>query len=99
VLEVRLANADSRLHVARKTKAHDEWDHTIRMAQAHRATSSLMTDVTPSQASTSCDRVRTHRARKKYGLVPRRLLVSCTQLDKLERARLSRPRPAREPSR
>jgi hypothetical protein len=26
VLEVRLANADSRLHVACKTKAPDEWD-------------------------------------------------------------------------
>jgi hypothetical protein len=26
VLEVRLANADSRLHVARKTKAPDDWD-------------------------------------------------------------------------
>jgi hypothetical protein len=30
VLEVRLANADSRLHVARKTKAPDEWTHRSR---------------------------------------------------------------------
>jgi hypothetical protein len=29
VLEVRLANADSRLHVARKTKAPDDWDPPI----------------------------------------------------------------------
>jgi hypothetical protein len=43
-----------------------------------------MTDVTPSQGSSSRDRMRTHRARKRYGLVPRRLLVSRTQLDKLE---------------
>ena len=28
--------------------------------------------------------MRSHRARKRYGLVPRRLLVSRTQLDKLE---------------
>jgi hypothetical protein len=26
VLEVRYASADSRLHVARKIKAHDDWD-------------------------------------------------------------------------
>jgi hypothetical protein len=26
VLEIRHANADSRLHVARKPKAHDDWD-------------------------------------------------------------------------
>jgi hypothetical protein len=30
------------------------------------------------------DRMRSHRARKKYGLVPRRLLVSRSQLDQLE---------------
>jgi hypothetical protein len=28
--------------------------------------------------------MRSHRARKKYGLVPRRLLVSRSQLDQLE---------------
>jgi hypothetical protein len=42
-----------------------------------------MTDVTPSQGrrrATMC----ASTARKKYGLSPRRLLVSRTQLDKLE---------------
>jgi hypothetical protein len=29
VLEIRHANADARLHVARKTKAHDEWDPPV----------------------------------------------------------------------
>jgi hypothetical protein len=43
-----------------------------------------MTDVTPSHGSSSHDRMRSHRARKKYGPFPRRLLVSRTQLDKLE---------------
>jgi hypothetical protein len=41
----------------------------------------LQPDVTPlqpSQASTSRDRMRSHRVRKRYGLVPRRLLVSRT---------------------
>jgi hypothetical protein len=45
-------------------------------------------DVTPLQPETgfssSRDRMRSHRARKKYGLVPRRLLVSRSQLDQLE---------------
>jgi hypothetical protein len=43
-----------------------------------------MTDVTPSQGSSSRDRMRTHRARKRYGLVPRQLLVSRSQLDALQ---------------
>ena len=42
VLEARLANADSRLHVARKTKAPDDWDPPMpvydHMALACRAT-------------------------------------------------------------
>jgi hypothetical protein len=56
---------------------------TIRMGRAPRATSSLMTDVTPSRGSTSRDCMRSHRARKRYGLSPRKLLVSLTQLDTL----------------
>jgi hypothetical protein len=43
-----------------------------------------MTDVTPSPGSSSHDRMRSHRARKKYGLAPRQLLVSRSQLDALE---------------
>jgi hypothetical protein len=29
VLEVRNANSDSRLHIARKLKSHDEWDPRV----------------------------------------------------------------------
>jgi hypothetical protein len=59
VIEVRHANADGRLHVARKTKRRTSGTRrsrsTIHIGRAPRATSSLMTDVTPLQGS--CDAV------------------------------------------
>jgi hypothetical protein len=91
VIEVRHANADSRLHVARKTKAPDEWDRPRPVNDPYGpGTSSdefiddrcdVVTgiDVTPSQASTSRDPMRSHLARKRYGLLPRQLLVSRSQ--------------------
>jgi hypothetical protein len=47
--------------------------------------------VTPSPGSSSRERMRSHRMRKKYGLFPRKLLVSLTPTRSARRARLSRP--------
>jgi hypothetical protein len=54
VLEVRFASSDGRLHIARKSKRHDDWDppavpYAIRMA--------LVLSVTPSMSSMAADSV------------------------------------------
>jgi hypothetical protein len=49
VIEVRHANADARLHVARKTKAPDDWDPPMPLYDLYGPGVSGDDDVTPSQ--------------------------------------------------
>jgi hypothetical protein len=49
VLKVWHANADARLHVARKTKAPDEWDPPLPVYDPYGLGVSGDDDVTPSQ--------------------------------------------------
>jgi hypothetical protein len=68
VLEIRLANDDNRLHVARKTKAPDDWDLSYEAMSSSMTETALQPDVTRLQPATgfssSRDRVRIHRGQE-----------------------------------
>jgi hypothetical protein len=87
VLVVRHAVPGARLHVARKTKAPDEWVPPVPVYDPYgpgTSSDEFIDDWCDAVTGVVVARSCSHRARKKYGLVPRQLLVSRSQLDALE---------------
>jgi hypothetical protein len=97
VLKVWHANADARLHVARKTKAPDDWDSPYESYDPYgpggvagdefiddrNSVTARCNAVTAGNRFLVVARPRGHPPRARNGLLPRRLLVSRNQLDKL----------------